>query len=255
MSDINNLSADEKRLVIHVSDLVELSQKHYRPYYSDFLNEREVSIALDALKKYGASDYLLWGGYENAERVMLCVYPPYMRPEYSEFPFECISMKYRKADILTHRDFLGSLMSLGIKREVLGDIVVGEGIAYFFIKSELSQYVKAQIGKVGRVGVSLTDETADFESVSQSFEDRETTVSSLRIDSIVSSAAKLGRAKAQQLITSGLVAINFKIVGDTDIRVSSGDKISVRGYGKFVVTFDGALSKKGKYRILISKLK
>lgn len=255
MLDVNNLSADEKRLVLHVSDLANLSQKHYKPYYSEFLNEREASLAVDTLNKYGVEDYLLWGGYENADRVMLCVYPPYMCPEYSDFPFECINLKYRKTDKLTHRDFLGSLMSLGIKREVLGDIVVGEGIASFFLKSELSQYVKAQIGKIGRVGVSFTDKTVDFEGVSQSFEDREATVSSLRIDSIVGSAAKLSRAKAQQMIKSGLVAKNFKIISDTDDRVSSGDKISVRGYGKFTITFDGVLSKKGKYRILISKLK
>lgn len=255
MFDINTLSADEKRLVLHISDLVDLSEKHYKPYYSDFLNEREISLAVDALKKYGVADYLLWGGYENADRVMLCVYPPYMCPEYSEFPFECINLKYRKTDKLTHRDFLGSLMSFGIKREVLGDIVVGEGIASFFIKSELSQYVKSQIGKVGRVGVSLTDETVDFKGISQAFEERETTVSSLRIDSIVSCAAKLSRSKAQQIIASGLVAKNFKIISDADSKVSSGDKISIRGYGKFIVAFDGLLSKKGKYRILISKLK
>ena len=137
----------------------------------------------------------------------------------------------------------------------MGDIVVGEGISSFFVKSELAGYVKSQIGKIGRVGVAFTDETVDFERIAQDFEEFECTVSSLRIDSIVSAMTKLSRSKAQTLIESGLAAKNSKIVYNTDSKIASGDKISARGYGKFTVIFDGERSKKGKYRIVIKKLK
>ena len=252
---MNVNSLEEKQLVAHVKDLIELSEKHYKPYYSDFLNDMQISTALEVLEKCGVSDYLMWGGYDNADRVVLCVYPQYMCPENSDFPIECISLKYRKTDKLTHRDFLGSLMSLGIKREIVGDIVVGEGITSFFVKSELAAYVKSQIGKIGRVGVTFTDETIDFNGTALEYEEIECTVSSLRVDSIVSAAAKLSRGKAQTLIESGLAAKNSKIVYNTDSKIVSGDKISVRGYGKFTVVFDGEMSKKGKYRIVIKKLK
>ncbi len=252
---MNALNEDEKKLVLHIRDLMSLSEKHYKPYYSYFLNEREASAAVDEMKRSGCDNYILWGGYENAERVMFCVYPPYLQPEFSDFPFECVNFKYRKTDKLTHRDFLGSLMALGIKREVLGDIVVGEGIASVFVRSEIVPYVRTQIRKIGRVGIEFTEDRIDFGSISQSFEEREAVVSSLRIDSIVGCAAKLSRSKSQQLIKAGLAAVNFKTVIDPDLKVTSGDKLSVRGYGKFIVTFDGLMSKKGKYRIVINKLK
>lgn len=252
---MNINSLEEKQLASHIEDLIKLSEKHYKPCYSDFLNDMQISIALEVLSKCGVSDYVMWGGYENADRVVLCVYPPYNCPELSEFPIEIVNLKYRKTDKLTHRDFLGSLMSLGIKREIVGDIVVGEGITSFFVKSELAGYVKSQIGKIGRVGVTFTDETVDFESMAQEFEEYECTVSSLRIDSVIGAMTKLSRSKAQTLIESGLAAKNSKIVYNTDAKVASGDKISARGYGKFTVIFDGEMTKKGKYRIVIRKLK
>lgn len=250
-----NLSDDEKRLVLHINDLISLSEKHFKPYYSYFLNERQAELAQSVAAAGWAVSFFLWGGYDGASRVMLCVYPEYMQPEKEDFPFVCLNVKFRKADELSHRDFLGSLMALGIKRETLGDIIVAEGKASFFVKSDMEQYIRSQIKKIGRVGVVFCDEAVDFAAVSQSFEERECVVSSLRIDSVVGAALKTSRTKAQQIIVSGLAARNFDITYNTDCKVCSGDKISVRGYGKFIVQFDGSVSKKGKYRILLKKFR
>lgn len=251
--DIHSL--EEKQLAAQVKNLAELCEKHYKPYYSDFLNELQISAALEIVSKSGISNYLMWGGYDGAERVMLCVYPDYMCPEMSEFPIECLSLSYRKTDKLTHRDFLGALMSLGIKREVVGDIVVGEGITSFFVKAELAGYVRAQIDKIGKVGVVFTEKTVDFESKTQDFDTMSCTVSSLRLDNVVSAALNLSRGKTQGLIESGVVTKNSKLVYDSDSKLASGDKISVRGFGKFIVIYDGEISHKGKYRIVINKFK
>ena len=251
--DIHSL--EEKQLAAQVKNLAELCEKHYKPYYSDFLNELQISAALEIVSKSGRSNYLMWGGYDGAERVMLCVYPDYMCPEMSEFPIECLSLSYRKTDKLTHRDFLGALMSLGIKREVVGDIVVGEGITSFFVKAELAGYVRAQIDKIGKVGVVFTEKTVDFESKVQDFDTMSCTVSSLRLDNVVSAALNLSRGKTQGLIESGVVTKNSKLVYDSDSKLASGDKISVRGFGKFIVIYDGEISRKGKYRIVINKFK
>lgn len=251
MIQITNLSAEEKQLVLHISDLVKLCEKHCKPYCSDFLNERQAELARSVMQKNGVSAYRFWGGFESASRVMLCVYPEYAEPEDSDFPLECVNVKFRKVDKLSHRDFLGSLMALGIKRETIGDIVVQEGIASFFVKSELSQYVKSQLNKIGRVGIEFCTQTADFTAAVQGFDERECVVSSLRLDSIVGAASRLSRSKAQQLVKSGMTARNFEITYDTDCKVCSGDTISIRGYGKFNVQFDGTVSKKGKYRVLL----
>lgn len=255
MYDINSLNDEERNLILHLGDLVTLSQKYYKPCFSDFLNERQTGLAIDTMKKCGVSDYMLWGGFSEASRVMLCVYPPYMCPEKEDFPLVCVNLKYRSVDVLTHRDFLGSLMALGIKRDVVGDILVQEGLASFFVKSDFEQYVISQIRKIGRVGVAFTDKSVDFDKLSQDFEESECVVSSLRIDNIVSAAAKLSRAKAKQAVESGLVAVNYEITSDTDGKVHSGDKISVRGCGKFIILFDGKVSKKGKCRILLRKFR
>ena len=252
---MNINSLEEKQLASHIEDLIKLSEKHYKPCYSDFLNDMQISIALEVLSKCGVSDYVMWGGYENADRVVLCVYPPYNCPKLSEFPIEIVNLKYRKTDKLTHRDFLGSLMALGIKREAVGDIVVGEGLTSVFVKSELASYVEMQITKIGRVGVSFTDLEENLDAVSQEYEEKEHTVSSLRADSVVSAVTGLSRSKSRDLIETGLTAVNFEIITSADKKISDNDRISVRGYGKYIIISDGSMSRKGKYRITVKRYK
>ena len=250
----NNLFS-EKQLFSRLKSMGELCEKHCRPYYSDFLNELQISQSLEWLKRNGVSHYAFWGGYENAERLMIAVYPEYLCPMNSEFPIECISICYRSVDKITHRDILGALMSYGIKREAVGDIVIGKGLASFFVKSELSDYVTGQISGIGRVGVQLTEKTVDFESITQEFEEIECTVSSLRLDGVLSAALKLSRSKTQALIESGLVVKNSLLTYNADSKISDGDKISVRRYGKIIVEASGEITRKGKNKIIIKKYK
>ena len=241
-------------LCLHINDMISLCEKRHKKCYSDFLNERQMSLALSVLKENSVHNYLFWGGYENADRTMLCVYPEYESPDKEDFPFVCLNLKYRTADKLTHRDFLGSLMALGIKREAVGDIVVGEGITSFFVKSELASYVELQIAKIGRTGVSFTREAAHFDHP-QEFEEKEYTVSSLRADSVVGAAAGLSRSRSRELIESGLVSVNFEIITNADKRIADNDRLSVRGYGKYIINSDGTLTRKGKYRITVRRYK
>lgn len=244
---------ESKELEDKIRNIRLLSSKHCKPYYTDFLTETELSEAIGVLSAEYEKNYSVFGGFENAERVMLCVYPDYMKPENSEFPISCMNVKYRKADKLSHRDFLGALMSLGIKRDTVGDIVINDGEASFFVKEELAPYIEAQIDKIGRVGVEFTDKCVDFEKISKEYSEHECTVSSLRIDAVLSAALNISRAKAKKLIESGMVAKNSKIVYNTDEGVNNNDKISARGSGKFIVTFGGDMTRKGRYRIIIRK--
>lgn len=248
-----NTADDERRIAAAVSDLIRLCERRYAPCYSDFLSENEALMAQRALQTSGCTQYIMWGGYEEAQRVMLCVYPEFCEPEKTEFPLETLSLSFRKSAKLTHRDFLGSLMGTGIRREAIGDIVIAEGAATFFVKSELAPYIRAQIDKVGREGVEFTENGVDLSSIKQSFEESARTVTSPRVDAIVGECTGLSRAKAQQLVRSGLVCVNARQIVDTDHRIEDSDKLSVRGYGKFIIRFDGSLSKKGKYRITVLK--
>ncbi len=255
MRGYDNLPNEDKLICLHINDMISICEKRHKRCFSDFLNERQMSLALSVLKENAASNYIFWGGYENADRTMLCIYPEYGSAEKDGFPFECLNLKYRKTDKLTHRDFLGSLMALGIKREAVGDIVVGEGITSFFVKSELAAYVESQITKIGRVGVSFTEETVSFDNAAQEFEEKEHTVSSLRADSVVSAVTGQSRSRSRELIESGLAAVNFEIINNADKKISDNDRLSVRGYGKYIILSDGTLSRKGKYRITVRRYK
>lgn len=246
---------DEKRIISMTDDLVRLSQRRYEPCYSDFLSESEQLIAQRRLSFLGERDFIFWGGYENAARAVLCVCPEYAEPDISDFPFEALHLRFRRQAQLTHRDFLGALMSLGIKRGAVGDIVIGQGAASFFLKKELVPFVSGQIEKVGREGVEFCEKGVDLDSVSQQFEEYVRTVSSLRLDAVLSECTNQSRAKSQQTVKSGLTAVNAQLVCDCDHKISDGDKISARGFGKFIIRCDGSLSKKGKYKITILKYK
>lgn len=246
---------DERRVTQLVSELIRLSERRYEPCFSDFLSESEQLLAQRALASFGQTDFLFWGGYESAERMMLCVYPEYARPEREDFPMQAVGLSFRRSAQLSHRDFLGALMALGIKREAVGDIVIGGGAATFFIKKELAPYVTSQLEKVGREGVKLDEKGADLGAVTREFEERTCTVSSMRLDAIVGACTNLSRQKAQQTIKSGLASVNAQMICDSDHRVKDGDKLSVRGYGKYIITSDGSVSKKGKLRLTILKYK
>ena len=251
MKGQSGASDDQKRIAMLVSELIRLSERRYEPCCSDFLSESEQALARRELDFSGHTDYRFFGGYENAQRTVLCVYPPYEEPADEDFPFTAVNLSFRKTAELTHRDFLGSLMGLGIKRESVGDIVIGKGVATFFVKKELASYVSSQLEKVGREGVKLADKGVDFASVTQQFEEFSRTITSLRLDAVVGECTGLSRAKAQQAVKSGMTAVNALIADAPDRRINDGDKISVRGFGKFIIKTDGSLSKKGKIRITV----
>ena len=236
-----------------VLNLIRLSERRYEPCYSDFLTEAEAMSALHELKTQCCDRFMLWGGFEAAQRGMLCVYPESSPPSTDDFPMKALSLTFRRSAKLTHRDFLGSLMGIGIKREAVGDIVISEGTATFFVRSELEGFVRAQIEKVGREGVEFSETGVDLSTIKQEFEERSGTVASLRIDAVIGECTGISRSKAQQIVKSGLAALNSETIYDTDHRVEDGDKLSVRGFGKYIIRFDGTMSKKGKLRIKVLK--
>ncbi len=246
---MNSISQEQVLL-----DMVRLCEKRCEPCYSDFLSEDEVLTAQNILKHHACENYFFWGGFRNAKRVMLCVYPDeYSKPETSNFPLCRMNLKYRKNANLTHRDFLGSLMGAGIKRNAVGDIIISENSASFFVKKELESYVRSQIEKVGREGVEFCNDIIDLNTVVQQFKEKSGTVSSLRLDAVISECTGLSRSKTQQIIKSGCAMVNAVTICDCDHRIEDNDKISVRGHGKFIICFDGGMSKKNKYKINIKK--
>ncbi|MBQ7835246.1 MAG: RNA-binding protein [Ruminiclostridium sp.] len=234
----------EKRL----SDLCFLSEKQCVPKFTAFLNEQEQYFA-DAFMRRGGYSYTLWGGAECCVRKMLCVVPYEYEPEFPIFP---ITLTYKKEFSLGHRDFLGSFMSLGIGREQIGDILTGEGYAVVFCTQTSRDMILNYVSKIGRVGVDIS-EGINKPLPKTLFEEVSAVVASMRADCIVSAVTGLSREKAADFIKSGSFTLNYEICNNVSKILSEGDIISLRGYGKMVLTDNGAETKKGRLRITLKK--
>ena len=252
MSSINGIPLKEdKSLVSRIEDLAYSAEKNNCPYYTDFLDMRQLDVAKGVLKKFAFCNLIVYGGFENAERNMLCISP--YDVDLHDFPISCIKISYIADKRLSHRDYLGALLSLQIKREKIGDISICGDCAYIAISQKLAPAVIAELTSVGNciVTCEIRDEFAD-----KNIADMQTiigSVSSLRLDCVLALALKLSRENSQKVITRKGVKLNCRDVYSSDIKIAQGDVFSIKGYGKFILSEVSGLSKKGKIRININK--
>ena len=226
-----------------VKDTVDICEKTSAPKFLGFLTSEEIKISDEILKKRNIK-YAFSGGYNQAERMYLVCLPEWC--DSVDFPITAITFKFREEDKLTHRDFLGSLMALGITREKIGDILVEDGRAVVFAASEISKHIINQISKVGRVGVTISEGFSEPLPSLGTLMDFSVTVTSLRLDCVVSSLCGISRSKATELILSGAVSVNSMLCDKTTRAIKNSDKITVRGKGKYVIDNLNDISKKGK---------
>lgn len=251
---VPELSDDDKILVSHIKDMTELCEKIGKPRFSAFLDERQAVIAESVLKSLRWESYELFGGYEGASRRVLGVFPQYFGGE-TGFPIAVLKFSYREADRLSHRDFLGAFMSRQIKREMLGDIIVSGGSTTAFVYETVKHTLMSETDKVGSVGVKVSEGNASELNVSQTFIDKNGTVPSLRLDSIVAMAAGISRGKAVSLIKGGQVTVMYVTEGSASFMLSEGDIFSVRGVGKFLLYSVNGTTKKDRIHITVKKYK
>lgn len=221
--------------------------------FSHFLNEKQQFYARSVLKNLECENYCFFGGIENADRSMLCVFNEYCRPENSDFPMSCITFRYNKAYSLSHRDFLGALMALNIKRETIGDIIIDEGIAQVFVIDSVKRTVGDEIRKIGSVGVDVFCDQTPLLEKNQSCKEIKGTVASLRLDCVLSFTLGISRSKAASVIASGKTEVNYVQAANSSFTLKEEDIFSVRGYGKFRLDMISGVSKKGRIHIVVLK--
>ena len=245
----------DKLFAARLSDLTEQSRRNGCCAFSSVLDERQCAEA-DAWcrRNTGELMYRLWGGFPDARRKMLAVYPDYCE-EYvqEEYPFVCITFSYRREDKLTHRDFLGTFMGMMLKREVIGDIVVSEGEAQVFFTEVAARDVMSSVSKIGRVGVKVSSDRPFELEVRQEYKSISGTVASLRLDCLVSLAAHMSRENAASLIRSEKVDVNHFTASSVSQELHEGDIISVRGSGRYVLSAVNGLSGKGRIHVELLK--
>lgn len=246
----------DKLLEARIGDMLEHCERGGGFCFSQFLDERQCAEAELICRRLvgGNSRYHLFGGHDAAARKILCIYEDYCEDYYAEeYPIKCLTFTFRREDKLTHRDFLGSLMGLRLKREVIGDIIIADGIAQAFVTGNAARLIMSDLGKIGRVGVKITDDRPFELEIKQQFTEIGVTVASLRLDCIVSAAARISREAAARLIRSEKVSVNHFPILSLSHEVSEGSIISVRGYGRFVLGSIGQTTKKERIHIIILK--
>ena len=180
------LSEDDNILLRSISDKIALTEKHFSPKFTFFLDERQSELVEMIFKNSGFDNFMLFGGYDNAKRKILAVNPPYSYANSTDFPLKAVTISYRKSDSISHRDILGSLMALNIERKTVGDILVSEGKSVVFLYETVFDDVVFGIKKIGRIGVKIEEGFDESVIPEEKFKEISGTIASLRLDCVLS---------------------------------------------------------------------
>ena len=247
------LNEQERYLYAHISDLSALSRKTGIPRFSAFLNEREAVIAAAAANNAKARP-VFYGGYDGAVRTTC----GFIEGTYAEelpceelFGLNAVTFSFRKRDDLSHRDFLGAILALGVKRSAVGDILTADDFAVVFCLNSVSEPIMSMT-KIGKAGVK-TYLGIERYLPKPVFEKHETTVSSLRLDCFVGACVNVSRERSAAIIRSGRVNVDFSVCLKNDMTVKEGSVISIRGFGRYRLSDIAGETKKGRMRVVIEK--
>lgn len=240
--------------------LIELSNISYQRdlvTFSDFLNLNELNILHSTPKNMFPSRFETYGGYELAERQMVAFLPDALYYDYN-YPVKVLRIRpaqLKFAEALTHRDYLGALLNLGIERCKIGDLLIMDSECVIFVADSLSAYIANSLTTVRHTTVTISEVPHSGEGFSYipAFQKLKGTVASVRLDTVLSVAFPLSRSKLTCLIEGGKVFVNGKLITTNSYHLKENDIISVRGMGK--LSYMGILSstKKGRYYITVHK--
>lgn len=254
-----HLAVDEQsRLTLaRVLDKAEYAQTRNVPAHSQFLTDGEQGLAQKALAAAGVTRYRLWGGYEGAER-KVCLFLPDWAEEFApgseDDPLAAVEVKVPQDAKLTHRDYLGSMMGLGLDRDGLGDILTGEAGCQAVCLQTVLPALLTQWTEVGRYKVqvrelplgSLTPGESDVKIRRETFQ-------SLRFDAVAAAGFNISRSKAASLISGGRVMLNHLPCTKPDKLLEAGDSLTAKGLGKCVLARVTGESRKGRIMVELER--
>jgi len=254
---LKNVSkTEDKFLISKILDKVEKANKQKCRVHTDFLDPYQRGIIERAVQASSDIEFTFEGGYIGAERVITNFCPDFIfnDDDIYEIPLKIINIKFKVKNTLTHRDYLGALMSLGIKREKIGDILVKDSSCDIVVLSEIADYIGFNLQKIGNIKCNLEIlEIEKLEANLQKTKEISTTVSSLRLDSISSAGFGISRSKIVEFIKAYKLNLNWEMTNSLTKQVKEGDTISIKGKGRIVLDKVGGITKKGRIGIILKK--
>lgn len=249
---LKNFPQEEAFLVASLYEDMELSREIDYVVYSSLFFPPNIWKTLEKLQDYLKIGVKALGLHEFSERKIIAFYPSNEDFEF-HFPIRYFKIhgENRFRD-LKHKDFLGTIMSLGIKRELMGDLVVHENSCYGVILEDFFQMISDSVTSVATIPVKISE--ADISEIPEpKFLEINDTVSSLRLDSLVAVALNCSRGNAESLVESGDVSVDYIPEKKTSKLISPGTVLTIRKNGKFIFFKELGENKKGKIRVQLKK--
>ena len=257
MSIYQHFRPEEREFIDQVQNWRSYVENTYAPKLTDFLDPREQKVLGMIIGENHEVRFQFFGGHEQTERKRALLYPEYYVAEQEDFQLSLLEVNYPKKFVtIDHPHVLGSLMSLGLNRNKFGDIFVVDGDIQFVVAREIEDYVTLQLESIGKAKISLTKVPLNQIMMKEEhWTEMTTTISSLRLDTLLASIYNFSREKAKTYITQGLVKVNFTLNENVAFICEEGDVFSVRGEGRATIKSIEGKTKKDKWRIVVGKLK
>lgn len=233
-----------------IYDVIRLCQKYHSPKFSKFLDEQEQAI----IKSEGIIEGITFGGYDGAERKIFGVFPDWQEPTEDEFPIAILKFTKKYEKELNHRHYLGTILSLGIERNKIGDILPTDGGATVFVLEDIAGFIKENITKIAGCGVDI--DICDKNSINipqKRFELIDIVAASMRLDACLAAILKISRKDAKNLALSGKVLVNHLEPKSEDVKLNPDDLLSIRGFGRVEVLEIGGKTRSDRVHITVKK--
>lgn len=234
---------DDKILLAQVLDKIEMCENRNKIEHTDFLDLAQIELVQKFINKIRIQNYMSYGGFEQAERKMFVIYPEKFNSEVVEKNLSSIIqiVRVELPDDLkgkyTHRDYLGAVVKLGVKREKIGDIIVDNDGADIIVDKDISKFLLENLSGLTRFSKSkvMIENIENLKTVQIRKEEREIIVASLRLDNVISELARCSRNKALDIINMERVFVNFQCETKKTKQIKPGDMITIRGKGRFFI--------------------
>ena len=254
---LKQVQPQERLLFAKVLDAAQSSIIRHKKTITDFIDKGKSSIFFEKVKCIQDLEVMVFGGNSESERCMMAFAPNNMELTEEDFPIKALHItknnKFGQAD-LSHRDYLGSILGLGIDRAQVGDIIILEKETICYIHKDLAEYVQTALEFVSRTKVKVSVSDIFVVTLPEKVWKYHTmTVASLRLDAIASAAFHLSRAKVQQYIKKEIVQVNWNTVINPSLLLKEGDMISIRSFGRAKLFEIGNVTKKDRICVTIGR--
>lgn len=244
---------DNERIIEmrRILDKIEIVINNHSVESTDFLDPYGRLLAKSILNRFMEIGYKEEGGLLETERQVINIYPDYYHSSDIESNITALEIKTDLQD-LSHRDFLGAILKLGINRTKIGDILIQEEYADIIVKKEIADFITINLERVGNKKVSITYKPLEELAPSKvEYNEIKKTLSSYRLDVYISAAYNLSRQDSINVIKSGNVKVNWEPMDKVSKELKEGDIVSIRGYGRSILHSVEGISKKGRIKTTI----